>query len=157
MAFIIIDDIQIELTKESSGIRLTTPNNDNVILKDQTASSVEAIVRENFQIVKSYYQAKPGVLGSIDKHDLSVVILKIVLDYLYMYNMWRKLYKEQQDRDLRFLVEDFAHPRTSDTIIWYFKNKFPKNYSAKCELMLGMSADEFKAYEKSRQEFRDMR
>ena len=151
-----IDDIKIELAEENNGLRLTTHNDDNVILQNQTATSVENIVRENFQIVKSHYQAKSGVSVSIDKHDLNVISLKIVLHYLYMYNMWRKTYKHHKDRDLKFLTEDFENPSTSDMIIWYFKNTYPKSYSTKCEFMLGMSADEFKSYEKRRQEFHDM-
>jgi len=151
-----IDDIEIKLAEEKKGVRLTTQNDDNVILPNQTMASVENIVKENFQIVKSYYQAKSGVSDTVDKHDVSVISLKIVLHYLYMYNMWRKMYKDHSDRDLKFLAEDFEHPSTSDQIIWYFKKKYPKSYSAKCELMLSMSTDEFKRYEKKRQEFDDM-
>lgn len=151
-----IDDITIELAEENKGVRLTTYNDDNVILQNQTMTSVENIVRENFQVVKAHYQAKAGVSVSIDEYDLSIISLKIVLHYLYMYNMWRKMYKEHIDRDLRFLAEDFESPSTGDMLIWYFRNKYPETYSAKCELMLGMSADEFKGYEKRRQEFHDM-
>ncbi len=151
-----IDDTEIELARENKGIRLTTHNDDNIILPNQTMDSVENIVKENFQIVKSYYQAKSGVSVSVDKHDISVVSLKIVLYYLYMYNMWRRIYEHHKDRDLEFLAEDFENPSTRDTIIWYFKKKYPENYSTKCELMLSMSADEFKSYEKKRQEFHDM-
>ena len=151
-----VDHIQIELTEEDQGIRLTTQNNDNVILKNQTMISVEKIVKENFEIVKAYYQAQPGVFTSIDERDLSSVSLKIVLRYLYMYNAWRTMYREHENRDLMFLAEDFRHPSTGDLIISYFKNAYPGNYSTKCELMLAMSSDEFEAYEKERQDFHDM-
>jgi hypothetical protein len=151
-----IDDIEIELAEKNKGIRLTTHNDDNIILPNQTMDSVENIVKENFQIVKSYYQAKLGVSASVDKHDINAVSLKIVLYYLYMYNMWRKMYENHRDRDLKFLAKDFENPNTSDRIIWYFKKKYPKSYSAKCELMLSLSPDEFKRYEKKRQEFDDM-
>jgi len=151
-----VDDIQIELAKEDGGVRLISQNGDNVILQNQTMPSVETIVRENFRIVKSHYQAKLDVLVSIDRRDLSIISLKIVLDYLYMYNAWRKMYKEHRNRDLRFLAEDFENPGTADTIIWHFKNKYPENYSDKCELLLGMSRDTFRSYEQRRQEFHDM-
>ncbi|MHB0987801.1 MAG: hypothetical protein ACYC3P_03935 [Bellilinea sp.] len=151
-----VDDIQVELAEENKGIRLTTQNNDNVILQNQTMTSVENIVRENFEIVKSHYQAKLGVAILIDERNLGIISLKIVLHYLYIYNMWKKAYKDHKDQDLVFLAEDFESPSTGDMIIWYFKNEYPENYSAKCELMLAMSADEFKAYEKRRQEFHDM-
>ena len=151
-----IDNIKIELGKENNGVRLTTDNDDRVILPNQTIAFVKNIVKENFQIVKTYYNAEPGVSVSIDKRDLSIVSLKIVLDYLYMYNMWRNIYDHHKGRNLKFLIEDFEMPTTKDKIIWYFKNKYPDDYPAKCELMLGMSADEFKKYEKRRQEFYNM-
>ena len=151
-----IDEIKIELTEENKGIRLTTRNDDNVILPNQTMTSVENIVRENFQIVKSHYLAKTGVLVSIDEYDLSFISLKIVLHYLYMYNMWRITYPQHRDQELKFLPKDFEHPNTGDMIIWYLKNKYPETYAAKCQLMLGMSTDEFTNYEKKRQEFHDM-
>jgi len=151
-----VDHIQIELSKEDQGIRLTTQNNDNVILLNQTVTSVEKIVKENFEIVKAYYQAQPGVVTFIDERDLSSISLKIVLNYLYMYNAWRTMYKEHENRDLMFLAEDFEKPSTNDLIISYFRNEYPDNYSAKCELMLVMSADKFETYEKMRQEFHNM-
>jgi hypothetical protein len=150
-----IDDIPIELAEENKGIRLTT-DDDNLILPNQTMTSVEHIVRENFRMVKAHYQAKSGVSVSIDGRDLSLVSLRIVLHYLYMYNKWREMYEHHKDRDLKFLIEDFEHPSTHDLIIWYFRNKYLEKYSTQCELMLGMSADEFRSYEKSRQEFHDM-
>ena len=151
-----VDYIQIELTEEDQGIRLTTQNNDNVILKNQTMISVEMIVKENIEMVKAYYQAQPGVVNFIDERDLSSISLKIVLHYLYMYNSWRTVYWEHEDRDLSFLAKDFESPSTGDLIISYFKNKYPDNYSAKCKLMLAMSADEFEVYEKDREEFHNM-
>ena len=151
-----VDHIQIELSKEDRGIRLTTQNNDNVILLNQTVPSVEKIVKENFEFVKAYYQAQPGVVTFIDERDLSSISLKIVLRYLYMYNAWRTVYKEHENRDLMFLAKDFESPSTGDLIISYFRNEYPDNYSAKCELMLAMSSDEFEAYEKMRQEFHNM-
>jgi hypothetical protein len=152
-----IDGIAIELAEENEGVRLTTHNGDNVILQDQTLISAENTVRENFLTVKThYYRAEAGLSVAIDEHDLSIISLKIVLHYLYMYNMWRRMYMELKDRDLRFLTKDFENPSTGDMIISYFRNKYPEAYSGKCELLLGMSADEFRDYEKSRQEFHDM-
>jgi hypothetical protein len=151
-----VDYIEIELAEENEGIRLTTQNSDNVILQNQTIASVENIVRENFEIVRSHYRDIPGVDSFIDERDLNILSLKIVLHYLYMYNLWRKMYKHHKNRDLKFIVEDFESPSTGDMIIWYFKNEYPESYSAKCELMLALSADEFKAYEKRRQEFYNM-
>lgn len=144
-----IDNIKIELSKENDAIRLITDNGDNVILPNQTMAFVENIVKENYQIVKSYYQAKAS--RSIDERDLHIISLKIVLYYLYMYNMWRKMYEKEKFRDLRFANSDFAHPATHDMIISHFKNKYPNNYSTSCEILFGMSADEFKTYEKRRE------
>ena len=139
-----VDGIEIELAEENGGIRLTTRHDDNVILPDQTMASVENIVKENLQIVRSYYLAKSGVPVSIDERDLTVVSLKLVLHYLYMYNMWRKMYQNHKARDLKFQKEDLESPGTHDMIIAYFKNKYPDGYSAMCAHMLGISVEAFR-------------
>jgi hypothetical protein len=148
-----IEDIMIDLTEENGAIRLTADTNNNVILSNQSMAFVENIVKENFQVVKSHYQKKSG--DSVDNRDLNNISLKIVLQYLYMYNMWRRLYEKEKDRDLKFVSDDFEHPATHDMIIGYFKNKYPGNYSVQCAVLLGMSTDRFKKYEEERERSND--
>jgi hypothetical protein len=148
-----LDGITIELIQENRDVRLTAKDN-IVLLPNQTIDSTKSIVIDNFHIVKSYYESQAG--NAVDKDDLSIISLKIVLYYLSMYNLWRRMYKDQRNRDLKFLSKDFENSSTHDEIIWYFKNKYPDNYSDKCRRLLGMSMEEFKKYEKRRQEFINM-
>jgi hypothetical protein len=66
------------------------------------------------------------------------------------------MYKKERNRDLTFLTKDFDHPQMNDIIIQFFKERYPDNYSDKCEAMLNMSHEKFSVYDKNRQNFQNM-
>jgi hypothetical protein len=147
-----IDEIEIRMIAEPDGIRVICEHG-NVILPDQTTSVVQELIGINHKIVKDHY-AKES-FGKIEAPDLGGVSLRIVLSYLYMYNIWRGIYPKERKRDLKFLTEDFEHPQTYDLIIDFFRKKYPEGYSEKCELLMNMTPEKFRDYEKSRRFFHD--
>ncbi len=148
-----VDHIEVDLSNESGGLRLRT-SDDNLMLANQTIEETRSTVEKNHRIVKEHYQKV--VNNIVDPHDLAAVSMRIVLHYLYMYNLWRTMYKRESKRDLTFRDKDFEHPYTKDKIIEYFKNKYPFDYSVKCETILRMSTEKFNEYEKNRQDFYEM-
>lgn len=150
-----LDSNEVKLELEAKGIRLTTNSENNILLANVTMNETKEIIIKNYNIVKEHYQ--PKINDKISSVDLERISLKIVLHYFYMYQLWRAIYRREKNRDLKFLHKDFNHPYTSDEIISYFKGAYPKNYSSKCEIMLDMSTNKFKDYEKNRQAFYDMR
>jgi hypothetical protein len=126
----------------------------NLFLENQTLKETIEIIEKNYEIVKNYFQLRTGTI--IELIDLKQICLKIVFNYLYMYNLWRGMYRREKHRDLTFLPKDFDHPQTDDIIIQFFKEKYPNNYADKCEVMLKMSPEDFKAYAKNRQDFQEM-
>ena len=149
-----LDSNEIKLESEDKGLRLTANSGDNQLLANVTIYETKEIVTKNYNIVKVHYQQKTG--DKILQTDLEKISLKIVLHYFYMYQLWRTMYQREKNRDLTFLQKDFEHPCTADKIISYFKTTYPDNYVDKCEIMLDMSLDKFKEYEKNRQAFYDM-
>jgi hypothetical protein len=150
---IIIDNIIINVEQESKGIRLKT-DVDNLFLENQTLKETKEVIEKNYKIVKNHFQLRTGAI--VESIDLKQICLKIVFYYLYMYNLWRRMYKREANRDLTFLSKDFDHPQTDDIIIQFFKEKYPNNYADRCEVMLKMSPEDFKAYAKNRQDFQEM-
>lgn len=148
-----LDGNEIQLESEGTGIRLRTNAAVNQLLANVTMDEVKEVVTQNYGIVKAHYAQI--VSERISGRDLEKVALQIVLHYFYMYQLWRSLYPAERDRDLTFREEDFGHPGTSDQIMFYFKAAYPKDYAGKCEAMLGMSAAQFRQYEKARQAFFD--
>jgi hypothetical protein len=148
-----VDNIKVDLSKETGGLRLRT-DDDNLLLANQTIEETRSIVLKNHRIVKENYEKLVNNL--IDSDDISKVSMRIVLHYLYMYNLWRTMYKREEKRDLTFREKDFDHPYTKDKIIEYFKNKYPSDYSVKCETLLRMTTEDFNKYEKNRQDFYEM-
>jgi len=150
-----IDDISIELNQEGQDVRLRM-NDINVYdhyylinefaLPNQTVDSVKNIVVDNYRVVKHHYAAKVG--NSIAEGDLGMVSLQIVLKKLHMYNMWRIMYRQDRGRDLKFITDDFENQDTRWFVIQFFRAKYPDDYAAKSGLILGMSEDELRRYEK---------
>lgn len=145
-----IDHIKVNLQTETNGLRLTTEN-ENLLLFNQTFEETKKTVENNYTIVKKYFQDKVGSV--VSETDLENVSMKIVLYYFYMYNHWRTMYKREKNRDLTFLQKDFEHPYTSYQIIDFFKKLYPSKYAEKCEVMLGMTQDEFRIYAERKEQF----
>lgn len=148
-----IENIKIEVTKEGQAIRLKT-STDNLLLMNQTSKEIKEVVKGNFVTVKEFYKKRAN--ETIKMEDLNSVCLKIVFRFFYMHNMWRSEGKRLKNKNLEFLNEDLEHPYSFDDIITVLKEKYPRHYSNKCELLMNMTTDEFKKYEKNRQDFFNM-
>jgi hypothetical protein len=145
-----LDNIKVSISDENSGIRLTTED-ENWLIRRQTLDETKTIIEKNFKIIKTHFQDKLGEV--ITEADLSNVSLKIALRYFQMYNHWRTMYKRETNRDLTFIQKDFEHPYTSDTIVDYFKNRYPDNYVNKCEVMLNMTTEQVRKYVIRKEQF----
>lgn len=145
-----LDHIFINLKMESNGLRLTTEDK-NWLVPNQTLEETQSILEENYKIIKDHFQRRTGTL--IRNDDLENVCLNIALHYFQMYNQWRTLYEREAKRDLTFIQEDFDHPGTSSCIVDYFKKTYPDNYADKCEIMLGMTQEQFKDYVFRKEQF----
>lgn len=145
-----IDHIEVNLERENDGIRLKT-DNENWFIPNQTIEETKKITEINYYIVKEHFQNKTGQI--ITETDLENVCFSIVLHYFQMYNHWRTMYKRETNRDLTFLQKDFDQPYTSSIIFDFFEKNYPDNYSEKCELLLGMTSEQFKEYAISKEEF----
>ncbi|WP_295801185.1 hypothetical protein [Mucilaginibacter sp.] len=150
MTLDIDDNLNIDLQLENGGLRVITKIG-SYLVRNQTYEETKSVIEKNYKIVKDYYQGKANSL--ITEIDLENFSLKIVLNYFYMYNMWRTMYKREKNRDLTFLPKDFEHPTTSYLIINYFQKQYPNNYADKCELLLNMSSDRFLEYMRFKEQF----
>lgn len=146
-----IDQNKIAIREEGGSIRLSTLENQNVLFPNQTIGNIKELLLSNYKTVKEHY--RPSAEKVIPIEDLNDISLKIVIDRLYMYNMWRIWYKKQENRDLNFRIEDFEHPDLTDTILLYLRKKYPSDYSQRCEMLFDMTKSEFEAYEKNRNSF----
>lgn len=140
------------LSKQNS-VRVIS-DTENVILANQAISNVVQIIEKNFLFVYDFYTSRVGNnLSKIDALDIEVISIKIVLGYLYMYNMWRNTYKNKANLSLDFDKKDFSHPATADIIFYYFKKKYPNHWIEKSAVLLGMSESKTSRYYKGRELF----
>lgn len=146
--------INLQLVEENGNVILSMSDK-KLLFPNQTVVEINNLLIKNFTIVKNYYSNKVP-LGEVEPEDIELISLDIVLHYLYMYNMWRGMYKKQENRKLEFDDSDFDHPQTHDKINWFFKAKYPEDYITKCSLLLGMTEAEHRQYDKDRHAFHNM-
>lgn len=146
-----IENITLSLSSEDDKVRVTSKKED-VILSNQNIDIVSELIKRNFDIVYNHYKMM-GENKEFDFNDIAIISISIVLHYLYMYNSWRSMYKNQENRNLRFSEKDFNNPSTHDIMFNYFKTKYPIDWEERCSILLGMKSGELKAYYKTREDF----
>lgn len=150
-----LDGIRITLQQESPGLRLTTEQGDNLLLSHVSEEETREVVTQNYGVVMEYY--RPRAEGYLPADDLRYMVLRIVLHWFYIYQIWRGMYVRERNRDLAFRTEDFSHPQTWDIIIDFAKARYPLRYDAICLRLLEMPPDAFRNYEKNRKGFYENR
>jgi len=133
-------------------VRVTTEGH-SVILEDQTIENVSRILIRNFDVVKSFYDSRlrSNLTITVDNVDLSTISISIVLRHLHTYNMWRRMYRTFKNHDLHFLEEHFDAWEAKDTILYYFRSKYPTEWEAKCCILMDLSLAQLYEYQKMRQ------
>ncbi|PQB04341.1 hypothetical protein [Aureitalea marina] len=80
-----------------------------------------------------------------------------VTDYYYkQYQRFRKQYPKSIKRYSSFHLKDLDHPTTHELIIKILKEKVGAEYKEPATKFLNMTLDEFKDFEKKREEFYNM-
>lgn len=150
-----LGNMLLDLSAEDQGIRVKSEN-ESVILPAQTLDKVLHLIVENFGKVRSFYMSRAEhAQVFFSQPDIDGVSVAIMLHYLYMYNMWRKLHKEHADIDLRFDEKDFDVPGTNDIIFSFFRKLYPVAWQERCCVLLAMGLPELQQYYKSRELFYD--
>ena len=110
----------------------------NVVLPNQEINNVAKIIEKNFLFVYDFYSSNiDNNIKEISTSFVEEISIKIVLNYLYMYNMWRISYKNQSNLILDFDEKDFHNPDTADIIFDYSKKKYPNDWLEKSAAILG--------------------
>jgi len=152
MVQIRLEDITVELYGVNGSVHLKSLYHSDVILTNQTVENVYVILNENFNIVSThYYKIYDNEL--IKSEDIQILSFRIVMHYLYMYNQWQTIYKNQERRDLTFNKTDFANASTHDIIFDYFKTKYPLDWEQSSVILLEIDIASFKTYYKEREYF----
>lgn len=148
-----IENITLSLSNEGGNVRVKS-NKKDIILSNQIIDTVSELIRHNFNVVNRHYRIMvEKATAEFDYSDVTLISIAITLHYLYLYNSWRSMYKNQENRDLKFNEKDFSHPFTHDILFNYFKTKYPNDWEDKCAVLLGMELSKLKAYYKTREDY----
>lgn len=144
---------EINILNKQNAVRVIS-DTQNVILSNQEIYNVEQIIEKNFRVVYDFYASKAkNKTREISALDIETISVQIVLEYLYMYNMWRNNYKNKADLSLEFDKKDFSSPKTADVIFYYCRKKYPNNWLKNSAILLGISQVRASLYYKERESF----
>jgi len=150
---IAVEDIPVTLWTESANVRVKAAGRE-VILFNQQIDAVAGLIRSNFEMVVGHYRKMiEGAANKFADKDIHQISLIIVMNYLYMYCMWRVQYKQHRDKDLCFDTADLDYPSTHDAIFFYLKSMHPKTWREKSAILLGIDKDGFEKYYRSREDY----
>jgi hypothetical protein len=147
-----IEAIKIELSEDAYGLRLKTLDFEYP-LPGQSLEETMDVLTKNFETVQAKYGK--ALSKNIVQEDINEISLRIVLYYFYLYNSWRSLYEKERNRSLIFLEKDFEHPYTYDSVIQFFKLRYPNDYAVKCAALLELKVEALLKFETERRDFYD--
>lgn len=144
----VIGELKVTLRLTKTDVRVLCEGK-HVLLENQSIVEVTETITRNFEKVMQYYHS--AAQQGVPVNDVRRMAIFIVLDYLYLYNKWQKMYPKMVNLDLGFKDEDFACPGTYDIIAFYCKDHFPGSWMEMVGGMMGKSVDEVRQYEAGRQ------
>ena len=149
------ENLLVEIQQQGNDVKVLIDSN-STLLMNQDVQQVAEQLRSNFDIVFSnYLNLANASKEEMNKEDLVLISLSITAHYLYMYNMWRHMYKYEHNRTLKFDKKDFNTPDTHDLIFYYYKMKYPSDWQRKAAVLVNMTNEEVQAYYKRREQFYD--
>jgi hypothetical protein len=153
MKKISLGNIDVFMSQQAADVIITT-NGENIILPNQEINLIEQTLITNFNIITSHFNsALNKTKEEIPKEGLVALSVEILLYYLYMYNLWRGIYKNQENRSLTFEEKDFANSSTYDIIFRHLKTLCPNNWIEKSAGLLNLDINEVKEIYKNRELF----
>jgi len=151
---LVIENIVLELVKENNDVRVYLPRR-SIIFSEQKIKTLSSIIQHNFKVVDTHYASMiaqhPKI--SFDMEDIHTISMKIVLDYLYIYNSWRVQYRRKKYDNLDFKHEDFEDARANDIIFDFYRVNYPADWQEKCAVLMGKDLEALKKYFQGRQDF----
>ena len=128
-----------------------------VLFMNQSIPILSEVLLQNFNSVNSYFKVNAEKYdGNFDLDDIEKISIEIVLDYLYIYNIWKNKYTRPKYQDLSFKDEDFTDSRTFDIVTSYYKEKFRDSWKTYSTELLGMDTDAFDKTLENRTNFYNM-
>jgi hypothetical protein len=108
--------------------------------------------KENFyQVILAYYDK---IAKGLVPEELLSGLAKSIADFYYdQYYRFKNQYPKSIKRYSSFQTKDLDHPTTFELVIKYFKERLGANYAEFSGLLLCMTDDELKAFEKNREDF----
>lgn len=148
-----LEDLTVEIRWKWSDVELVIDGS-SILLSNQNIQYVTDLVRDNFYIVFNHYlQLADASEEEFNRKDLAQISLSITINYLYMYNMRRDMYKYEKNRSLQFDEKDFDATNTHDEIFHYCKLKYPGDWQRKAAVLVNMTQERMREYYKQRELF----
>ena len=126
----------------------------SVLFRNLGAAETARVIDEAMKKVIPWLDANVSASGlAIEQRHIEEVALRVVLSWLYMYNLWRSLYPEHRNHPLTVGSHELRQAQTFDQCYDYCKHVFGADFRRYVAALLGLTAANYANVEKRRQEY----
>lgn len=141
------------IREDADGSRVLLGERSVLFPKLAPAEAARAI-DEAMKTVIPWLDANVSASGlSIEQRHIEEAALRVVLSWLYMYNLWRSTYPEHRNHPLTIGSHELRQAQTFDQCYDYCGNVFGADFRRYVAALLGLTAAEYARVEKRRQEY----
>ena len=126
----------------------------SVLFRNLGAAEAARVIDEAMKRVIPWLDANVSASGlAIEERHIEEAALRVVISWLYMYNLWRSTYPDRGNQPLTIGSDELRHAQTFDQCYDYCKNAFGADFRRYVAALLGLTAADYASVEKRRQEY----
>ena len=147
---------QARFVAEGNDSRVLVAGN-NVIFANIDENSLREHINHAVAVAVRHFAANlDNSETSINTEHLEQLAIKVALNHLYIYNMWKHTYDEHRDIELRISTDDMESVNTRDAVRFFCEDEFGLSYADTAAALLGMTRQAFVKWEERRQALLDL-
>jgi hypothetical protein len=122
-----------------------------------TPPALNQLVQQAMEVAVPYYAGNVARAGAtIDGRRIEAAALRVVLDILRVYNLWKSSHWFCRWKRLQVKESHLRSVRARDQILFYAEDAFGGDYPRVAAALTGLSLDQFTKWEAARRKFWSM-
>jgi hypothetical protein len=127
-----------------------------VFFADVAPEALREVINRAMATAVPFYRRNVAASGvRMEPARIEEASLQVVLNTLYVYNLWRQNYPDRKDQPLVVGPEELAHVQSQDACLTYCRDAYGDEYAKYASALIGMTEEEFERYEAGRNAFWD--
>jgi hypothetical protein len=128
----------------------------DVLFAEIAPEALREVINRAMENAVPYYRRNVAASGvTMEPARVEEASLQVVLNTLFVYNLWRQNYPDRKDQPLVVGPAELAHVQSQDACLTYCQGTYGTEYAKYAAALIGMTAEEFEGYEAGRNAFWD--